>query len=1319
MPELAHTDESIFAAAVALPADQRAPYLDAVCGSDAAQRNRVDGLLRSHEEAGSFLEKAPAGERTEAASDVPQGRFLSGKDLATVSSEGPGTRIGPYKLLQQIGEGGMGVVYMAEQEQPVRRKVALKVIKPGMDSKQVVARFEAERQALAMMDHQNIAKVYDAGTTDSGRPYFVMELVHGVPITQFCDQNKLTPRERLELFVPVCQAIQHAHQKGVIHRDVKPSNVLVTMYDDRPVPKVIDFGVAKAVEQRLTERTMFTQFGTLVGTFEYMSPEQAEMNAFGVDTRSDIYSLGVILYELLTGTTPLERQRLREAALNELVRLIREEEPPRPSARLSSSGNLPKIAAARKTEPARLSRLVRGEIDWIVMKCLEKDRSRRYDTANGLARDLERYLADEPVEAGPPSAGYRLRKYARKHRRLLTTAAAFGLLLLIGVVLSTWQAVRAMQAETLARSEAQRARTAAEAETDQRQRAQENEQRARASEAEARLTLTDMHTSHGLMAGERDDPAQAILWFANAARLAGAGTERERANRVRVASWSRQTLVPVRALAHTATRVKELQFHPSGQYVLTRTGTRVCTLWDLAQERPLALPAGIGSASSAVWSADGRWLALGTAQGEVVRCSFPNGMIQQRVPFAGGIHALTFSADDRLLAIASANRVRVWDCQREVFATPELKHPRPIEALVFHPQGHRLVTSCLDERARVFAISETQTEPLLVVEHFRETFAHYVGVRVAPTFLDRGRGLLTKNRGSELAWRDAESGAVIRSVPLVSDWPKASGIATAVVSPDGKYFAVAGGGGAQIWEVATGRAVSPLLRNLDLSLTHSAAFSPDGHTLLTGSAEGAVRRWSVPSGQALGQPLEHPTSVILAAYSPDGRFVATSQEGGLVRLWAAPADNPGLHTVPLGAMGSLAQLSPDGRYVLATGNTPESSVRRTLVTEVATGQPASPTLETDGILANACFSPDGRLVAVLESPARSRAERYSQRGNHPGQLKLWDWRAGKLVRPPLPMPSEPRGVAYSPDGQRLAVLCSGGQLLLIHPLDGRILTQWQAHDKPIMWGYYVTPGQVRFSPDGQSLLAYGGMDTRIRVWDVATGKERYAALEHQNTCGSVEFSADGRLLVTTSSDKTARVWDYATGQSVAEPLVHPAGLSVAVFSRDGKHVLTNCGDRLVRLWDWRTGQLVCPPFAHDHGVHGVAFHPDRRWILTGSGDRILRVWEWQTGKPVTPRLATGGAVLSLDVTPDGRHAVVGGFMDALKIFPLADLFTPNELNADDLCTWAEIVSGRRVQDGGGVTNLTGEEWLQRWRDFRKRHPAYPRMGPTEVVGTGV
>jgi serine/threonine protein kinase len=326
------------------------------------------------------------------------------------TAEQVGAVIGPYKLMEQIGEGGFGLVFVAEQQKPVKRRVAIKVIKPGMDSRDVIARFEAERQALALMDHPNIARVLDAGTTDSGRPYFVMELVHGVPITDYCDRNQLTPRERLELFVFVCQAVQHAHQKGIIHRDLKPSNVMVMLHDGEPVVKVIDFGVAKALHQHLTEKTIYTHFAQMIGTPLYMSPEQAEMSGLDIDTRSDIYSLGVLLYELLTGTTPFDKQRVAKAAYDELIRMIREEDPPKPSTRLSqSTESLPAVAAHRRIEPARLSKMFRGDLDWITMKALEKDRTRRYETASGLAADILRYLHDEPVEASPPSAGYRLK----------------------------------------------------------------------------------------------------------------------------------------------------------------------------------------------------------------------------------------------------------------------------------------------------------------------------------------------------------------------------------------------------------------------------------------------------------------------------------------------------------------------------------------------------------------------------------------------------------------------------------------------------------------------------------------------------------------------------------------------------------------------------------------------------------------------------------------------------------------------------------------------------------------------------------------------
>ncbi|MBO0697851.1 MAG: serine/threonine protein kinase, partial [Zavarzinella sp.] len=426
-----------FAALEKKDASDRAEYLDRACGGDPDLRRCVEKLLAAQPKVGEFLQAPAPGLPADAKGTVDH-----------APDERPGTILGPYKLLHEIGGGGMGTVWMAEQTEPVKRRVALKVIKPGMDTKQVLARFEAERQALALMDHPNIARVFDAGATAGGRPYFVMELVKGQPVTEFCDKNRLTTQERLELFVAVCNAIQHAHQKGVIHRDIKPSNVLVALYDGKPVPKVIDFGVAKAVGDPLTDKTLFTRHGEVVGTFEYMSPEQATLDQLDIDTRSDVYALGVLMYELLTGTTPLDKDELRRGGLAEVLRRIREVEPPKPSTRLTSSpGLLATAAAYQKTDSQKLPRAVRGELDWIVMKALDKDRNRRFPTANGLAADVERFLKGEPVQACPPTLSYRFRKYARRHKVALATGTAIAAALLVGTALSSWQAVRATRAE--------------------------------------------------------------------------------------------------------------------------------------------------------------------------------------------------------------------------------------------------------------------------------------------------------------------------------------------------------------------------------------------------------------------------------------------------------------------------------------------------------------------------------------------------------------------------------------------------------------------------------------------------------------------------------------------------------------------------------------------------------------------------------------------------------------------------------------------------------------------------------------------------------
>jgi serine/threonine protein kinase/tetratricopeptide (TPR) repeat protein len=459
-------NEAIFHAArdISDP-ERRREYVRQACGGYEARVAHIEALLAAADTPDSLLDRRAGSDPVATIDRPPPGS--------------PGTRIGPYKLIEPIGEGGMGTVWMAQQTEPVRRLVALKLIKAGMDSRQVIARFEAERQALALMDHPNIARVLDGGTTSAGRLYFVMDLVKGVPITGYCDEHHLTLRQRLELFVPVCQAVQHAHQKGIIHRDLKPSNVLVALYDGRPVPKVIDFGVAKAAGQTLTDKTLVTGFGAIVGTLEYMSPEQAEINQLDIDTRSDIYSLGVLLYELLAGSPPFSRKELEKAGMLEMLRAIREQEPSKPSTRLSTADGLPTLAANRGTEPAKLTRLVRGELDWIVMKALDKDRSRRYDTANAFAMDVQRYLADEPVQAGPPSAGYRVRKFARRNRAAVLTAAAILFVLVAGIAGTTFGLIRAEHR----RAEAEKARADEAAQRLIAEAQRKEAERARADEA--------------------------------------------------------------------------------------------------------------------------------------------------------------------------------------------------------------------------------------------------------------------------------------------------------------------------------------------------------------------------------------------------------------------------------------------------------------------------------------------------------------------------------------------------------------------------------------------------------------------------------------------------------------------------------------------------------------------------------------------------------------------------------------------------------------------------------------------------------------------
>jgi serine/threonine protein kinase len=636
------TDEEIFHAALARPAEERPAFLKEACAGDADLRLRVDVLLAAHANPGSFLGQP-------AAHWLPRLDLPPSAEETHVSAERAGALIaGRYKLLEQIGEGGMGTVWVAEQTQPVRRKVAVKLIKAGMDSKNVLARFEAERQALALMDHPNIAKVLDGGTIESiadlrlqnadlqseianlkstiphGRPFFVMEFVKGVPFTKYCDDARLSVEERLALFIPVCHAVQHAHQKGIIHRDLKPSNILVCLYDGVPIPKVIDFGLAKAMYEPLTEHTLHTAQGLMMGTPLYMSPEQAELNNLDVDTRTDIYALGVILYELLTGTTPLERKRLKEAAWQEMLRLIKEEEPPKPSTRLSGSGSLPSVAAQRKLEPAKLTKLVRGDLDWIVMKALDKERGRRYETANGLARDLQNYLADEPVEATPPSRGYRLWKFARKHKKALATTVAFAVLLVAGAVLSTLLAVWAMSAE-------------------------------READAVARKAEADLYVA-------RMNMAQTDWENANMGRILGLlePYRRVSAGKRDLRGWEwyyqdRLCQLELRTLkGHTAPKggravVGSVAFSPDGSRLASGSADRTIKIWDTASGREvLTLTGHTHEVWSVAFSPDGSRLASASRDKTIKIWDLAKGNVLHTLrEHAGQVWSVAFSPDGR------------------------------------------------------------------------------------------------------------------------------------------------------------------------------------------------------------------------------------------------------------------------------------------------------------------------------------------------------------------------------------------------------------------------------------------------------------------------------------------------------------------------------------------------------------------------------------------------------------------------------------------------------------------------------------------------
>lgn len=799
--------------------DQRATFLDAACGADAALRERVEALLVHHAQLGSFMASSPT------------------TSLDDSIAERPGAQIGPYRLLQQVGEGGFGVVFMAEQQSPVRRKVALKVIKPGMDTRQVIARFEAERQALAVMDHPNIARVLDAGATPTCRPYFVMELVRGTPITQYCDENSLDIRERLALFATVCQAIQHAHTKGIIHRDIKPTNVLVTRQDGHPMVKVIDFGIAKAMGQQLTEKTLFTDFTQMIGTPLYMSPEQAELSSIDVDTRSDIYSLGVLLYELLTGSTPVSKEQLKQAAFDEIRRIICEDEPPKPSTRISSAEAAPSIAAHRHTEPAKLARLVRGELDWIVMKALDKNRSRRYETATGFAADIYRYLNDEPVLACPPSAAYRFRKFARRHKggvALAGATAVIVLLALVGLAISNVLITREKNLKVAALRQAKINEQAAKA---QEKIAEENAAKAQQQEQIA-------------LANERTAQANELLarrrYYAAQMNLA-------------MQAWR----------VGDRPRVLELlegQRPQAGDPDLR--GFEWHYLWRLCYgEAPVRIAGHRTAVLSLAYSSDGKTLASAGFDGTTRLWNVATGEETAVLRTPGSqFWWVAFSPDGRWLVTSdSSQRLTIWDAQ-----TQQQHHaiPGAIVGISFSPDG-KYVAGGLADAAGIHA---TLWDLDTGAQHIQVSNA---GIPLG--FLPDGGSLVTMsnqyNSKGKVHWWNLETKEELRSKVV-------PGINTAIVSPDGTRVAAANYT-VFAWDADTGDSIAELHEH---SNVRALAFSPDSKLLAVGKEDKTATIWDLETQAPLAHEV-HRDHVWATVFSPDGSQLASGTLGGAIKIW--------------------------------------------------------------------------------------------------------------------------------------------------------------------------------------------------------------------------------------------------------------------------------------------------------------------------------------------------------------------------------------------------------------------------------------------------
>jgi eukaryotic-like serine/threonine-protein kinase len=1109
-------------------------------------------------------------------------------------------QIGPFECLAILGVGGMGVVYLAQQREPIWRRVALKVIKKGMDSREVIARFESERQALALMSHPGIAKVLDAGATEEGRPYFVMEYVPGTPITDYSDRHLLSVAERLDLLIHVCEAIQHAHTKGVVHRDIKPSNILVTTEEGRARPRIIDFGIAKAMTDHPTQKTVFTQVGAIVGTPGYMSPEQCDP-AMDVDTRTDVYSLGVLAYELLVGMPPFDPERLRGAGWAEMQLIIREEEPAQPSKRLVHlRGATANIARRRRTVPRTLVREIKGDLDWIVLKSLEKDRTRRYQSPSDLAEDIRRHLRSEPVTASPPSTVYRLQKAVRRHVGLFAAVTVVFVTLVVGLAVSL---------AFYARSEASR--------------------------RETRRELVRMNVQAGMRLVNEGDLLGSLPWLVEAAKLDGESTTRSQ--RLRIATVLNQTPRLVGFWTQPAP-VYRIAFSPDGKLIAAGDAAGTVNVWHIDDGQPVTHSSHGRQINSVEFSPDGRRLVTASYDGTAQVWDLNLGRaVSDPLSHGANVFSARFSPDGSLVLTAGSDgTARLWN-SADGRPLVTVRHAAEVLYAAFGPDGRTFATASEDRTARIWTVPDGRplTPPL---EHAgRVHFAAF-----AP---DGSKLLTTSQDGTARIW-DTSTGRA-SGAPLQHGEPVGLG----AFSPDGRTVATAGMSSLRIWDAATGSELPPAIKQGNQPL--ALRFSPDGRWVATGTADGRAQIWDVGTRKSVVPPLRHAASVTDVGFDPGGRFFLSAGYDRTIRLWDLASVVP--REFSLRHVGEVRRLEfdRDGHRLLAVGaGTGREAYAR--VWDINSGQPVSPPLRHAGSMSRfgAAFSPDGTRVLTGSSDGaivvwdaasgepvgptmsnRDEVMSVSYRGDgrqivtatgrgcfHPaggasGTATVWDLTTGKPLASAHAEDGCVRWAEFDPSGRRLVTVA---------PTAARI---WDAiSGKPLTSPLRTPPAVVyfsTFSPDGTRLVTCGQV---AQIWNAGTGKPLSPPLGFEG-CYTATFSPDGHRVLTASPDGKAQVWDATTTEPVGATLEHGRAVFDARFDRAGIWVVTASLDATARIWDAGTGEAV-GIFPHAAAVLDAAFSPDSRHLVTSSAGGTVGVWALERDAGDVANLEALAALLS-------------------------------------------------------------------------------------------